>query len=273
VESYWNALIEVEKVAEKQSAFGEELIKRIHGLVENGKKAKLTPYRQEQNVIKDSHTGAIVYLPPEAKDVQLLMKELVGWVKWAEETKVPVPIIAALVHYQFVTIHPYYDGNGRTARLLATFVLIKGNFGLNGMFSLEEYHAREIETYYDRLSTYPHHNYYEGRETADLTKWITYFLKLIEDAYTELKETAQSNSSRVSKKNMENIRQLDRRAKEIYPLFETSITITSLDISRVLKIKKRMAAYLAKDWVTKGFLAAVGESNKTRAYKLADKYK
>lgn len=272
VENYWNALIEVEKVALKQTIFSENLIKKIHALVENGKNAKPTPYRPEQNVIKDSMTGGIVYLPPEAKDVPGLMKELVNWVIWAEKTKVPVPIIAALVHYQFVTIHPYYDGNGRTARLLATFILQKGNFGLNGMFSLEEYHAKEIEMYYDNLSTHPHHNYYEGRENADLTKWVMYFLKLIKDAFIELKETVQFHTPSGTKKNQDNIKQLDRRAKEIYPLFESSYTITSLDISRVLKIKKRMAAYLAKDWVKKGFLVAVGESNKTRAYKLASKF-
>lgn len=273
VENYWNALIEVGKLALKQTIFSEELIKKIHALVEKGKKAKPTPYRTAQNVIKDSMTGGIVYLPPEAKDVPGLMKEFVNWVKWAEKTKVPVPVIAALVHYQFVTVHPYYDGNGRTARLLATFILQKGNFGLNGMFSLEEYHAREIETYYEKLSTHPHHNYYEGRESADLTKWVIYFLKLVQDAFTELKETVQSQTSSGTKKNLENMKELDRRAREIYPLFDSSVTITSLDISRVLKVKKRMAAYLAKDWVKKGFLVAVGESNKTRAYILADKYK
>ncbi len=273
VENYWNALIETEKLARKQAVFSEELIKKIHALVESGKKGKSTPYRPQQNVIKDSMTGGIVYLPPEAKDVPGLMKKLVNWVKWAEETKVPVPIVAALVHYQFVTIHPYYDGNGRTARLLATFVMQKGNFGLNGMFSLEEYHAKEIETYYRELSTHPHHNYYFGRETADLTGWVVYFLKLIEEAFTELKETIQSRTPSGSRKNMENLKQLDRRAKEIYPLFESSMNITSSDIARVLKVKNRMAAYLAKDWVKKGFLVAVGGSNKTRAYVLADKYK
>jgi len=273
VENYWNALIEVEKFAAKQTVFNEELIKKIHALVEKGKKAGPTPYRPEQNVIKDSKTGGIVYLPPEVKDVPGLMKEFVNWVKWAEEAKIPIPVIAALTHYQFVTIHPYYDGNGRTARLLAAFILQKGNFGLNGMFSLEEYHAREIETYYNELSTHPHHNYYEGRETADLTKWIIYFLKLIEDAFKELKETVQAETISGVKKNLDNIKQLDRRAKEIYPLFELSNTITSLDIARVLKVKKRMAAYLAKDWVKNGFLLAVGTSNKTRAYILADKYK
>jgi Fic family protein len=73
------------------------------------------------------------------------MVALVDWVNTAAKDGVPVPLIAALVHYQFVTIHPYYDGNGRTARLLATFILHRGGYGLNGFFSLEEHHARDLE--------------------------------------------------------------------------------------------------------------------------------
>jgi Fic family protein len=273
VENYWNALVEIEKLADKQAVFSEELIRSIHALVEKGKNSKLTPYRTEQNVIKEAGTGYIVYLPPEAKDVSKLMKELVNWVKWAENSKVPAPVIASLVHYQFVTIHPYYDGNGRTARLLSTFVLMKGNFGLSGMFSLEEYHAKDIEAYYRELSTSQHHNYYEGRETADLTGWVCYFLKLLQDAFNELKETAQTFAPETDKKNLENYKKLDRRAKEILFLFDSSEIITSNDIAKVLKTKPRMAAYLAKDWVSRGFLNAVGESNKKRAYKLAERYK
>jgi Fic family protein len=272
VGNYWNALVEVEKLAGKQAEFSEDLIKGLHAMVHKGGHSKPTPYRTEQNVIREAGSGAIVYLPPEAKDVTGLMKGLVSWVKWAEGTKVPVPVIAALVHYRFVTIHPYYDGNGRTARLLSTFVLMKGNFGLNGMFSIEEYHAKDIESYYRELAAHRHHNYYEGRERADLTKWVTYFIKLLLEAYTELKETAQEYSP-ADKKNLDNYRKLDRRAKEIYPLFETAEIINTRDIAKVLKIKPRMAAYLAKEWVLKGFLKVVGESNKKRAYMLADKYK
>ena len=72
-------------------------------------------------MIRDAASGGIVCLPPEAKDVAPLMSEMVRWVKKAEKEKIPVPIVAALLHYQFVTIHPYFDGNGRTARLLVTF--------------------------------------------------------------------------------------------------------------------------------------------------------
>ncbi len=148
VRNSWNALLRVEEWAARNRPLTEDLIKKLHALVEKGLSARPTPYRDGQNAIKNSLTGALIYLPPEAKDVPGLMASLVAWVAEAEESGLPAPIIAALVHYQFVTVHPYYDGNGRTARLLATFVLHKGGFGLNGFFSLEEHHARDLPGYY-----------------------------------------------------------------------------------------------------------------------------
>jgi len=118
VRNYWNALLRVEEWAEKKKPLTEELIKRLHALVEIGPRARPTPYREGQNAIKNSSTGALIYLPPEAKDVPALMASLVAWAAEAERSGLPVPLIAALVCYQFVTVHPYYDYNGRTARLL-----------------------------------------------------------------------------------------------------------------------------------------------------------
>ncbi|HSF39877.1 MAG TPA: Fic family protein [Thermoanaerobaculia bacterium] len=176
VRNYWNALLRVEEWAARRADLTEDLIQRLHALVEHGPRARPSPYRDGQNMIRDSESGAIVYLPPEARDVPGLMASLVEWVHRAEEERLPPPLIAGLAHYQFVTIHPYYDGNGRTARLLATFLLHRGGYGLNGLFSLEEHHARDLAAYYNSLAIHPHHNYYEGRDTADLTPWLAYFV-------------------------------------------------------------------------------------------------
>lgn len=188
VRNYWQALLRMEEWAAKGLPISEDLIRRLHALVEYSPRAKPTPYRDGQNSIRDSASGALVYLPPEASDVPILMAQLVRWIQQAEKTALPVPLIAALAHYQFVTIHPYYDGNGRTARLLATFVLQRGGYGLNGFFSLEEHHARNLDTYYHALATHPHHNYYMGRAGADLTPWLRYFVGLLARVFTLAQE-------------------------------------------------------------------------------------
>ena len=119
VNAYYKAMNYIEKSLDENVAFSEKLIQQTHNLVENVKSS----YRDGQNAIYDNASGNIVYMPPEAKDVPILMKELVEWVN--SDSQTPRIIVAALVHYQFVTIHPYYDGNGRTARLLTSFLMRK----------------------------------------------------------------------------------------------------------------------------------------------------
>ena len=80
----------------------------------------------------------------------------------AEQEGLPAPLIAGIAHYQYVTIHPYYDGNGRTARLLASYCMQKGGYDLKGLYSLEEYYAQNLGAYYEALTVGPH-NYYLGR--------------------------------------------------------------------------------------------------------------
>ncbi len=133
---YYSALDELEKLAIRKAKVTEEVIKRLHALVMAGgkKAAKPSPYRDGQNVIRDSRTNKIVYLPPEAKDVPHLMRDLVLWFNATEHAHFPYPLLAGIAHYQFATIHPYYDGNGRTARLLTTLILHKGAYDLKGIY-------------------------------------------------------------------------------------------------------------------------------------------
>lgn len=196
VRNYWKALLRVEEWAARNMDLTEDLIRRLHALVEDGR-TRPTPYRDGQNMIRDSETGALVYLPPEAKDVPFLMEGLVDWVRQVGEDRLPPPLIAALAHYQFVTIHPYYDGNGRTARLLATFILQRDGYGLNGFFSIEEEHARDLTAYYNSLAVHPHHNYYEGRATADLTLWLEYFLSTLAVSIEAAKEEVLRLAERI----------------------------------------------------------------------------
>jgi Fic family protein len=273
VRNYWNALVRVEEWAAKKLPLTEDLIKRLHALVEKGARAKPTPYRNGQNVIRDSVSGGIIYLPPEAKDVPALMAGLVDWVKGAEKEGLPAPLVAAIVHYQFVTVHPYYDGNGRTARLLATFILHRGGYGLHGFFSLEEHHARDLEGYYSALVTHPHHNYYEGRADADLTGWLAYFVKTLAQVFDEAKEEALRAAQEGAPIEPEELRRLDPRARTVLSLFASQDRITSAQVARALSLSARMARELLRAWVGQGWLVVADPSNRGRAYSLSASYR
>ena len=75
------------------------------------------------------------------------MRDLVEWI-CKQASILPVPLLAGIAHCEFATIHPYYDGNGRTARLLATFLLHKYGYGMHGIYCLEEYYAKNLPAYY-----------------------------------------------------------------------------------------------------------------------------
>ena len=107
VKNYYKALDFLDTLIKRTpSLIAEKDVQTLHGLVMTGKRQP-TPYRDGQNVIKDSGTGAIVYMPPEAKDVSVLMDALMNWTnKEVNKAELPIPLIAAIAHYQFATIHP-----------------------------------------------------------------------------------------------------------------------------------------------------------------------
>ncbi|MEN6307968.1 MAG: Fic family protein [Anaerohalosphaeraceae bacterium] len=273
VRNYWDALLKIEDWAAHKIEFTEDLIRRVHAIVVRGKRSKPSMYRDGQNVIRDSSSGGIVYMPPEAKDVPGMMAQMVRWVKKAEQQHLPVPLIAALVHYQFVTIHPYYDGNGRTARLLATFILQRGGYGLNGYFSMEEHHAGDLARYYNSLAVHEHHNYYEGRAAADLTPWLEYFMVLLAGVFQQAKEEAAAMSGQARPVESELLRQLDHRARLVLSLFGKKERITSQDVAITLGLSVRMVRLLLNQWVQDGWLIAADTSNRGRGYELSVIYR
>jgi Fic family protein len=273
VRHYWHALRRVEEWAAEGLPVTEERLRRLHGLVERGPRAGATRYRNGQNAIRDAATGALVYLPPEAKDVPGLMAEFVRWLEAAERAEVPVPVVAGLAHYQFVTIHPFFDGNGRTARLLTTWILERSAPGLGGALALEEHHARDLASYYRALVTHPHHNYYEGRETADLTSWLSYFVGVLAEAIGETRLAAEQAAGREPLGESALLRRLEPRARAVLGLFAEQETVTTRQVARLLALSERMARVLVAGWVHKGWLEVAEPSRRTRAYSLSAMYR
>lgn len=277
VRHYFAALQYVESQADKSRAgkptpLAEKEIQAIHGLVMTGK-AKPTPYRAGQNVIRDSRTGRIVYMPPEAKDVPELMKDLVRWVNaTVARADLPAPVATALAHYQFATIHPYFDGNGRTARLLTNLLLHRGGYGLNGIYSLEEYYAANLTEYYEGLAVGASHNYYFGRAEADVTPFVTYFCLGMADAFAKVRSRAEEASRRGAADQASILRRLAPQQRQALGLFLRMQEVTRNDVAAFFKLPPRQAYLLCARWRRAGFLVVGDASTKSRSYRLADEY-
>ncbi len=210
---YYAALERLERFEAEGGEITDLQVRTLHALVMAGGKGvkKASPYRGGQNVIRDGGSRRIVYMPPEAADVPRLMGELLDWLRRSERGDVPCPIRAGIAHYQFATIHPYYDGNGRTARLLTTLVLRRGGYDLKGLYSLEEYYARDLAAYYEALAVGSSHNDYQGRAEADITGWVEYFCVGVADSFESVRRRAREAADRGTKDDSAALRRLDPR--------------------------------------------------------------
>jgi len=270
---YYAALEKIKILSFIHKPLTEEDVQLMHALVMGGGKTsvKPTPYRNSQNAIYDSATKKIVYLPPEAHDVKKLMADLISWLHESEQNNLPCPLRAAIVHYQFATIHPYYDGNGRTARLLTTIILHRGGYDLKGLYSLEEYYAKNLQDYYNALSIGPSHNYYLGREQADITSWIDYFCRGIIDSFEKVETHALLEYHKGFEDKSKILRELDAKQQATLALFKKRKVISSKDIQTFFAISPRTARSLCLKWLQNGFLILKDPAKKSRKYELNPK--
>jgi Fic family protein len=270
VRNYYNALNYLDTISQNKDPLKENDIKRLHGLSYVGKNTP-TPYRDGQNVIRAGKL--VVYIPPKAGDVTPLMGDLVIWISQMVLEGLPIPIIAGLAHYQFATIHPYYDGNGRTARLLATLILHKNGYGLKGIYALEEYYAKNLDVYYEALTVGSDEDYYDGqRAEGDLTTFLAYFIDGMAESFESVKAQAKKAQERGDLDQSPLLRDLDRQQKQALKLFMISKENTVKDIADFFQLNERQSRHLCQKWVIDGFVEISNPASKTRKYRLYEKY-
>jgi Fic family protein len=191
VRNYFQALDLIEhSLAQPPS---EPLICRLHatimsGLLQRGRPPEASPYRR----------GSVrvgVYLAPMWEDVPALMQALVAWA-CGPGRALPGYLFAGIFAYQFVTIHPFSDGNGRTSRALATWALRRSGYDPRGLFNVEEFYARNLEGYHDALQMGMHPVYDEANERGsrsdpDLTPWLDFFCEAVATAARERLQAPQ----------------------------------------------------------------------------------
>lgn len=193
VRNYWCALEWLEGQLEGNGHFSEEFIRRLHRIIivlGRGRRGQMSDYRTEECPVVDSATGSIDYGPPSPKDIPLLMSSLVAWRNSRDAARLPGPVRAGILAYQFVTIHPFLDGNGRTARALGTWELWTSGYRMRGFLSVEEEYHRDLQRYYDSLQMGLPWNYYSGRDDPDLTPWLSYFVETMAAAVLRVRDRA-----------------------------------------------------------------------------------
>jgi len=173
--NYNKALISLDSLTKKKFLkFDLSLVLEIHkNIVQDLMPAtRCGKLRQEPVFVNDPLLKKTVYWPPDQQDVKILMEDLLSYTSKNKDEIDPL-ILAGIFHKQFVVIHPFMDGNGRTVRL-ATKVLLSA-MGLNtfNLFSFENYYNQNVAKYFQHVGVKG--NYYDIHKQIDLTPWLEYF--------------------------------------------------------------------------------------------------
>ena len=202
------------KKSKKKEKFSKKLILDVQKYVEKGASKEKIGLRGQMPpgvlfAVYDSQNGNPDYIPPEYIDIPNLLDELVDYVNHTDDHPL---IVAAIVHYQIVTIHPFEDGNGRTARLLSGYILDLNGYGFNGIGSLEEYFAYDIEEYYKSIQMNLPALYYSGRDNPPHPEiWINYFLRMVLLYSNKVKELSEDSNGKELEESLSYLKDKERK--------------------------------------------------------------
>jgi len=173
--NYNKALIELNaSIGNKKQTFDLALILKIQKTITQDliEKYRCGQLRKEPVFVNNPKLRQAVYLPPDYIEVAVLMEELLAYVN-KNENIIDSLILAGIFHKQFVIIHPFIDGNGRTARLSTKVLLAKMGLNTFNLFSFENYYNKNVSRYFQEVGLLG--NYYEIKDLVDFTSWLEYF--------------------------------------------------------------------------------------------------
>lgn len=159
------------------------LICQTHALLLQGVRGKQKfpgEYRSSQNWIGGASLRDATFVPPHFQQVPTLMGDLENFLH-NETISTPLLIRAGIVHYQFETIHPFLDGNGRLGRLLITLYLVSHGLLTKPSLYLSDFINRNKGLYYDNLM--------RVREKNDLNQWLRFFLVGVRETAEDATDT------------------------------------------------------------------------------------
>jgi len=179
--NYRDAFNLVADYLNSDSPVTEGLIREIHKCLVKGVRGNSAApgeYRKIQNYVVSSKTGETVYTPPPAYEVQRMMQELVDHVNHTNDVH-PV-FVSGIAQFQLVHIHPFLDGNGRSARLLSTLCLYRKGYDFKRLFTISEYYDRNRSDYYKAIQSVREND-------MDMTGWLEYFTHALSEQMQEIK--------------------------------------------------------------------------------------
>lgn len=169
----------------------------------------------------------VEYMPPKTEEVPQLIGEFIDWLNLDKSWELNPVLLAGIVHYEIARIHPFIDGNGRTARLVATLILYLSSFDHRRIFALDDYYDRDRQAYYAALKTAQQSN-------GDITQWLEYFTDGILYSVNEAKNAVLKVGSK--RKNGQAQIALTPKQMRIVEFINVNGKVTNKDLQGLFKI-------------------------------------
>ena len=243
------------------------LIKETHAVLMSGVRGQEKnpgEFRTSQNWIgaAGSSLKNARYIPPNPDDMINAMSDLEKYIN--SDDSLDVLIQAALLHYQFETIHPFLDGNGRVGRLLITLFLMEKKVLNSPALYISYYLKKNRIEYYDRMS--------EVRNKDNYEQWIKFFLNAIKESAIESVDTIKKLSE-LHDSNIEKINAMGRAAKNAHAVFDYLEQNPIIDIGKTageLKLAFSTVSLAVNRLVDAGILIKTNNANRNRVFSYED---
>jgi len=239
------------------------LLKEAHAiLLQNvrGEHKQPGEFRTSQNWIGGAGLNDAVFIPPPPNKVVDLMGDLELFLH-NNNSFVPDLIKVAIAHYQFETIHPFCDGNGRIGRLLITLYLVSERILCKPTLYLSDFFAKNKMLYYDNLTAVRHKN--------DMTQWLRFFLEGVIQTANNSIETFRKIIAMREEIERRKITKLGKKTKIaqqfLFYLFGTPI-VDSEDVAKELNVNKSTALRLIDNFVELGILKEMTGFKRNRIF-------
>lgn len=270
IRNYYLALDFLSKELKKRTPFSIGLLLKVQKIIVASESKEKIGLRGKMPpgvlfAVYDSKTGAPEYIPPEYSDIPSLLKELENYIN----TSTDHPIIkAAILHYQLVTIHPFEDGNGRTARIMSNYLLSFYGYGFKEIGSLEEYFYYDLDEYYSSLQMGLPELYYDGRDNPPHPEiWINYFVRVF-SLYS--KKVVQIATSSILRDEKSREKQLSAKAKKLLKYLQDKkiVSFSPIEISKEFNVSNRTIINWCVELTKNGFLKPNIVNKRIRTYTL-----
>ncbi len=243
------------------------LIKETHAvLMENVRGQEKNPgeFRRSQNWIggQGSTLKSARYIPPNQEDMQDAMSDLEKYMNEDDDTDALIK--AALIHYQFETIHPFLDGNGRIGRLLITLYLIEKKVLTTPALYISFFLKKNRIEYYDRMT--------EVRSKGNYEQWVKFFLAAIDECARDAIATIDLLSN-LQKKNEAKISLMGRAAKNTMLVFNYLKSHPIIDIGKTadsLSVSFNTVSSAVKRLTEAGILVQTENASRNRTFAYKD---